>query len=101
MMWIQLALGRSRITFKQPSFKLESVNIHSNHGTKVPSLQYATVRNVNSLDKVLLTLGGNQNIAPGPPLLSAGSPLPQGASSLSTLKANPLNSPSDLQRVLH
>lgn len=45
-MWIQLALGRSRITFKQPSFKLESVKkkkkTHSNHGTKVPSLQYAT-----------------------------------------------------------
>ena len=41
MMRIQLAPGRSQITFKQPSFKLESVKIYSNHGTNVPSLQHA------------------------------------------------------------
>lgn len=75
MMLIPLALGRSWITFKLPSFKLERVKIYSNHGTKVPSSQYATQEEHKS--QVLLTKGGNQTWLLGPLVVCEGTPLPQ------------------------
>lgn len=101
MMWIQLTLGRSQITLKQPSFKLESVKIYSNHSTKVPSLEYATSQEINLERKVLLMWEGTRTLLLGSLPDSGGRPLPQVFSSLSIFKDNYLKSPSDFQRVSH
>ena len=94
MMGIQLALGRSCITFKPPSFKLKSVKIYGDHGTQVPSLQYAIHQEHKSEEVSLAYKEENQNV------VSSGSLLPQVFSSLRTFKANHLKSHSDFQTVL-
>lgn len=67
-MWIQLALGRSRITFKQPSFKLESVKKKKKKtvimAPKCLPYSMPPVRNVNLKRLSLAYKGGNQNTAP-------------------------------------
>lgn len=98
-MWIQLALDRSWITFKQPPFKLESVKTYGDHGTRVPSLQYADRQRCSSEELSLAYKGGKQNIASWATTGLYNSPLSQGSSSYSIFKAN-LKSPSDFQRFL-
>lgn len=93
MMGIQLALGRSWITFKPLSFKLESVKIYGNHGTQVPSLRYA-IHQQHKSEVSLAYKEENQNV------VYSGSLLPQVVSFLRTLKANHLKSHSDFQTVL-
>lgn len=76
------------------SFKLESVKIYGNHGTQVPSLQYALQQGHKSEDVNLTYKEENQNV------VSSGSLLPQVSSSLRTFQANHLKSHSDFQTVL-